>query len=63
VVITPTLDAGKLRADFPIFEQRLHRKTLAYLDSATSAQKPKVRAFVNATSTQGFSSCDRRPRG
>ena len=35
------LDAHKLRADFPIFEQRFHGKRLAYLDSAVSAQKPR----------------------
>ena len=29
------LDAHKLRADFPSFEQRFHGKPLAYLDSAT----------------------------
>jgi cysteine desulfurase / selenocysteine lyase len=34
------LDAYKLRLDFPIFEQRVHGKPLAYLDSAASAQKP-----------------------
>jgi hypothetical protein len=27
------LDAHKLRADFPIFQQRFHGKPLAYLDS------------------------------
>jgi hypothetical protein len=53
VVVTQTVDARKLRAEFPIFEQRMHGKALAHVDSATSAQKPKVRAFVNATSTQG----------
>ena len=35
------LDAHKLRADFPIFQQRFHGKPLAYLDSAVSAQKPR----------------------
>ena len=35
------LDARKLRADFPIFEQRIHGKKLAYLDSAVSAHKPR----------------------
>jgi cysteine desulfurase / selenocysteine lyase len=34
------LDARKLRADFPIFEQQIHGKSLAYLDSAATAQKP-----------------------
>jgi cysteine desulfurase/selenocysteine lyase len=43
VVVTarPRLDAEKLRADFPIFEQEIHGKPLAYLDSAVSAQKPR----------------------
>ena len=37
----PTLDAQKLRADFPIFEQLIHGKPLAFLDSAASSQKPR----------------------
>jgi cysteine desulfurase / selenocysteine lyase len=35
------LDARRLRADFPIFEQLIHGKPLAYLDSAASSQKPR----------------------
>ena len=35
------LDAQKVRADFPIFEQTFHGKPLAFLDSAASAQKPR----------------------
>jgi cysteine desulfurase / selenocysteine lyase len=35
------LDAHKLRADFPIFEQDVNGKPLAYLDSAVTAQKPR----------------------
>jgi cysteine desulfurase/selenocysteine lyase len=35
------LDARKLRADFPIFEQQFHGKPLAFLDSAASSQKPR----------------------
>ncbi len=35
------LDAHKLRADFPIFEQQFHGRPLAYLDSAASSQKPR----------------------
>ncbi len=46
---TPTLDAHRVRADFPIFEQRFHGKPLAFLDSAASAQKP--RAVIDAMST------------
>jgi cysteine desulfurase/selenocysteine lyase len=40
VTSPPTLDARKLRADFPIFEQQIHGKPLAYLDSAVSTHKP-----------------------
>ena len=36
-----TLDAQRLRADFPIFEEKIHGKPLAYLDSAASSQKPR----------------------
>jgi cysteine desulfurase/selenocysteine lyase len=35
------LDARQMRADFPIFEQLIHGKPLAYLDSAASSQKPR----------------------
>jgi cysteine desulfurase / selenocysteine lyase len=35
------LDARRMRADFPIFEQLIHGKPLAYLDSAASSQKPR----------------------
>jgi cysteine desulfurase/selenocysteine lyase len=43
VAVTETrkLDAQKLRADFPIFEQTIHGKPLAYLDSAVTSQKPR----------------------
>ncbi|MFL5925154.1 MAG: cysteine desulfurase [Gaiellaceae bacterium] len=41
VTARPALDAQKLRADFPIFEEKIHGKPLAYLDSAASAQKPR----------------------
>jgi cysteine desulfurase / selenocysteine lyase len=37
----PALDAQRLRADFPIFEQQFHGKPLAFLDSAASSQKPR----------------------
>src|SRR6476660_6533002 len=40
VTSPPKLDARKLRADFPIFEQQIHGKPLAYLDSAVSTHKP-----------------------
>lgn len=41
VTTTPKLDARRLRADFPIFEQTFHGKPLAFLDSAASSQKPR----------------------
>jgi cysteine desulfurase/selenocysteine lyase len=40
-VTAPKLDAHRLRADFPIFEQTFHGKPLAFLDSAASSQKPR----------------------
>jgi cysteine desulfurase / selenocysteine lyase len=41
-ITTPAkLDARKVRADFPIFEQQIHGRPLAYLDSAVTAQKPR----------------------
>jgi cysteine desulfurase / selenocysteine lyase len=46
---TKKLDARALRADFPIFEQEVHGKPLAYLDSANSSQKP--RQVIDAMST------------
>jgi cysteine desulfurase / selenocysteine lyase len=42
VTTEPTLDARRLRADFPVFELPVHGKELAYLDSANSAQKPRA---------------------
>lgn len=41
VTTKPALDAHRLRADFPIFEQSFHGKPLAFLDSAASSQKPR----------------------
>src|SRR6201988_724282 len=41
VKTVPKLDAPALRRDFPIFEQEMHGKPLAYLDSANSSQKPR----------------------
>src|ERR1700748_3219421 len=35
------LDAHLLRKDFPIFQQEIHGKPLAFLDSAASSQKPR----------------------
>src|SRR5919198_1814264 len=41
VTAKPKLDARKVRADFPIFEQTFHGKPLSFLDSAASSQKPR----------------------
>ena len=41
VTARSTLDAQRLRADFPIFEEKIHGKPLVYLDSAASSQKPR----------------------
>ena len=38
---TTKLNAHAVRADFPIFEQKIHGKPLAFLDSAASSQKPR----------------------
>jgi len=38
---TPMLDAHRLRADFAVFEELLDGKPVAYLDSASSTQKPR----------------------
>ena len=35
------LEVAHLRADFPILDQRMHGKPLAYLDNANSTQKPR----------------------
>jgi cysteine desulfurase/selenocysteine lyase len=41
-VSTPTtLDAARLRADFAVFEELVNGKPIAYLDSASSTQKPR----------------------
>jgi cysteine desulfurase / selenocysteine lyase len=41
VKAVPKLNAHALRTDFPIFEQQIHGKPLAFLDSAASSQKPR----------------------
>jgi cysteine desulfurase/selenocysteine lyase len=38
---TPALDAHRLRADFAVFEELTDGKPVAYLDSASSTQKPR----------------------
>ena len=39
---TAPYDVGRIRADFPILGHSMHGKPLAYLDSASSAQKPRA---------------------
>src|SRR5271156_4113674 len=39
---TKMIDWAKLRADFPILDQRVHGHPLIYLDNAASSQKPHV---------------------
>ena len=41
VTAGPRLDAHRLRADFPVFEELVAGKPVAFLDSAASAQKPR----------------------
>lgn len=36
------MDLAQYRADFPIFKRNVHGKPLIYLDTAATAQKPKV---------------------
>lgn len=36
------LDAKKIKKDFPILSRKINGKTITYLDSAASTQKPKV---------------------
>jgi cysteine desulfurase/selenocysteine lyase len=55
VMIDPTaLDVERIRKDFPILTQTVRGKPLVFLDSAASAQKPRVviDAMVQAMETQ-----------
>src|ERR1700735_3852845 len=47
-------DVERIRRDFPILTQTIRGKPLVFLDSAASAQKPRVviDAMVNAMETQ-----------
>ena len=38
----PTIDWAKLRADFPILDQKVHGHPLIYFDNAASSQKPRA---------------------
>src|SRR5579872_1398801 len=41
-LITVDFDVEKIREDFPVLKQTVHGKPLVYLDSAATAQKPRV---------------------
>jgi cysteine desulfurase/selenocysteine lyase len=50
ITTAPTLDAHRLREDFAVFEELVNGRPIAYLDSASTAQKPRqvldrMRAF------------------
>jgi cysteine desulfurase/selenocysteine lyase len=51
--VRPALDVRRLRADFPILEREINGHPLAYLDSASSAQKPQavIDSIVDTYST------------
>jgi cysteine desulfurase / selenocysteine lyase len=52
--LAPVLDVAAIRKDFPILAQTVRGKPLVFLDSAASAQKPRVviDAMVRAMETQ-----------
>lgn len=41
-ITNPGLDIARIRADFPILSEKVRGKDLVFLDSAASAQKPRV---------------------
>jgi cysteine desulfurase/selenocysteine lyase len=41
VTAEPKLDAYRLRGDFPVFEELINGRPVAFLDSAASSQKPR----------------------
>lgn len=40
--LTRSLDAEKIREDFPVLKRQVHGKPLVYLDNAASSQKPRI---------------------
>jgi cysteine desulfurase/selenocysteine lyase len=38
----PAFDVWRIRSDFPILRQKVHRKPLVYLDNAATTQKPRA---------------------
>jgi cysteine desulfurase/selenocysteine lyase len=51
--VTAALDVHRLREDFPILAREIHGRPLAYLDSASSTQKPQavIDSLVDTYST------------
>ncbi|MDZ4862316.1 MAG: SufS family cysteine desulfurase [Gemmatimonadota bacterium] len=39
---TPIFDVARARRDFPVLQERVHGKALAYLDNGASSQRPRV---------------------
>jgi cysteine desulfurase/selenocysteine lyase len=48
VIPAPVLEAARIRADFPILQERVNGRQLVYLDSAATSQKPE--AVIDAVS-------------
>jgi cysteine desulfurase/selenocysteine lyase len=59
--MTPALDPDRVRADFPALAQTVHGRPLVYLDSASTAQKP--RAVIDATLAMYAEVCANVHRG
>src|SRR5262245_54688124 len=55
------LDPARIRADFPALSQRVHGRPLVYLDSGSTAQKP--RRVIDAVSAAMERDCANIHRG
>ncbi len=55
-----TLDIQKIRADFPILQQKIYNRTLVYFDNAATTQRPQqVIDALNATYTTFYGNIHR----
>ena len=55
-----TLDIQKIRADFPILDQKIYNRTLVYFDNAATTQRPQqVIDALNQTYTQFYGNIHR----
>ena len=55
-----TLDIQKIRADFPILQQKIYNRTLVYFDNAATTQRPQqVIDALNQTYTQFYGNIHR----